>query len=108
MELLNEGVATQVALESEGWTLVRTDEGFNYVDSEGNFLSEENFIFADSFIGGKATVKRMNGLWNYIKTDGTMLCSEDFVAVAVFVGPVGYVYKEGKWFTIDKAGNLLV
>ena len=50
----------------------------------------------------------MNGLWNYIKTDGTMLCSEDYIAVAVFVGPVGYVYKEGKWFNIDKAGNLLV
>ena len=107
MELLNEGVATQVALESEGWTLVRTDEGLNYVDSEGNFLSEENFIFADSFIGGKATVKRMNGLWNYITTDGTLLCSEDFIAVAVFVGPVGYVYKENKWFTIDKSGALV-
>ena len=106
MELLNEGVATQVALESEGWTLVKTEQGYNYVDSEGNFLSEEDFLFADSFIGGKATVKRMNGLWNYIKTDGTLLCSEDFIAVAVFVGPVGYVYKECKWQTIDKAGNI--
>lgn len=105
---LNDGVVVEaVSPESEGMTVVKVNDVFNYLKTDGKLISEEDFKFASMFVGGKAAVQRANGLWNYIKLDGTMLSPDkDFEAVDAFIGPVGHVYIDGKWCTINKEGEI--
>ena len=105
---LNDGVGVDVVSpESEGMTVVKVNDGYNFLKADGKLLSEEDFKFASMFVGGKAAVQRANGLWNYIKPDGSFVSPDkDFEAVDIFVGPVGHVYENGKWLTIDKDGNI--
>jgi len=108
MKVSDEISVTPISPESEGLTAVKVNDKYNYLNSDGNLLSEEDFLFASMFIGGRAVVQRKNGLWNYLKNDGTMLISDkDFEAVDCFVGPFGYVLVDGKWLKINKEGEMI-
>lgn len=107
MRTLNDVEVTPVSQESEGMTVVKVNDKYNYLDADGNLVSEEDFLFASMFIGGRAVVQRENGLWNYFTKAGNMLSNDkDFEAVDIFVGPFGYVLDNGNWMKIDKEGNI--
>lgn len=100
-------IVVPVSKESDGLTVVKVNDYFNYMNEEGNLLSKEDFLFVYIFIGDIAVVQRKNGLWNYIKRDGTFLSPDvDFEAVDNFVGPFGYVLVDNKWLKIDKDGKI--
>lgn len=64
---------------SEGLALcqVRKLEGdyFNYIDDKGEIVSTEDYVYATSFVGGKALVKTRNGNFKFINKQFKTLMS---------------------------------
>ena len=88
--------------------LVLKENGlYNYVDKDGNFISDEDFLYARVFRGSFAAVQRQNNLWNFIKLDVNSLSnshgynasifikSQDFDSVNDFCNSYALVYKVG-------------
>ncbi|MCS6989210.1 MAG: WG repeat-containing protein [Chloroherpetonaceae bacterium] len=84
----------------------------NFIDSKGNFLSDENFNFIEisRFSEGFSLVRKAeNYKWNYIDKHGRMLSKIDFSRGSHFSqGFAAVKIKDGEWNFIDKNGNFLL
>lgn len=57
------------------------------------------------FYEGLANVQLENGFWNYINTKGEMVIAGNFLFAKSFQNGKAEVFKDNKWFTIDKTGK---
>lgn len=68
---------------NEGFVRVRINDKRNYINTDGQFLSNKWFDLAYDFHDGFATVK-LNGKWNFINTEGQLLSKQWFDAALDF------------------------
>ena len=86
----------------------RVDGLWNFIDKQGNYLSDEWFNWADNFYDNFARVKRVDGLWNFIDKQGNYLSDEWFNWADNFYDGFARVQRVGGlWNFIDKQGNYL-
>ena len=82
------------------------DQLYNFIDKEGNYLSDEWFINVYDFHDGLAIIQRGDGLWNYIDKQGNILSNEWFSDAYSFYEGVANVQRtNGEWVKIDKTGK---
>ena len=83
------------------------DQLYNFIDKEGNYLSDEWFINVYDFHDGLAIIQRGDGLWNYIDKKGNILTNEWFSDAYSFYEGVANVQRtNGEWVKIDKTGKI--
>ena len=93
---------------SDGFARVKRKDKWNFIDKQGNYLSDEWFNWADNFYDGFARVQRGDGLWNFIDTKGNILLDEWFNWADNFYDGFARVQRgDGLWNFIDKQGNYL-
>lgn len=61
--------------------------------------------YRNAFNEGLANVETAPGQWNYIDKTGQITIKEDFAYTKGFKGGEAEVYKDGKWYFINKAGK---
>jgi len=57
------------------------------------------------FYEGLANVQTANSKWNYINTKGEMVIAGNFLFAKSFVNGEAEVFKNNKWYTINKSGK---
>ena len=83
------------------------DQLYNFIDKEGNYLSDEWFINVYDFHDGFAIIQRGDGLWNYIDKKGNILTNEWFSDAYSFYEGVANVQRTNdEWCKIDKTGKI--
>ena len=94
---------------SEGFAKIqRGDYLFNFIDKEGNTLSNELFHYVDNFCEGFAGVQRDDRLWNFIDKKGNYLSKEWFRYVYNYHEGFAIVQRDDKLYNfLDKQGNIL-
>ena len=100
---------------SEGYARIgRGDMLFNFIDKQGNILSEEWFRWVDIFRDGFAIVRREDYLNNFINKNGKLISKEWFIYVDFFKDGFarvqrtnGGLYKNGGLCKIDKNGKIV-
>ena len=90
----------------EGFARVELNDKWNYINTDGQFLSKVWFDRAQDFHEGLAIV-RINGKWNFINTEGQLLSKQWFDATGNFMDGFAKVYLNGKWNFINTEGQLL-
>ena len=93
---------------SEGFAKVQKGDGLcNFIDKQGNILSNEWFIYVYHFHEGFAGVQGSNRLYNFIDKKGNILSDEWFTLVGNFYEDFAKVRRtNGRWYKIDKTGKL--
>ena len=90
-----------------GYRIIETTKGLNYIDVSGNILSDEYYPLVWDFKDGFGMVRNKHNKWNYIKPDGTLLSDEWFKSADDFKDGFGRVEnKDGKIIYIDTKGEL--
>ena len=89
----------------EGLALVKLNDKWNYINTEGKLLSDKWFVMGCDFQYGFARVK-LNNKWNFINTEGKIISNTWFDYVDKFYEGFGSVELNGKWYWIDKNGKL--
>ena len=93
---------------SDGFARVQRKDKWNFIDKQGNYLSDEWFNWADNFYDGFARVQRVDGLWNFINKDGKLLSNEWFEWVDNFSDGFARLKRsDGQYNFIDKEGKIL-
>ena len=94
---------------SDGFARVqRSDQLWNFVDKQGNYLFNEWFVYVYAFNEGFARVQKANGEWNFIDKDGKILSGEWYKNVYDFNEGFAIVKrKDGLYNFIDKKGKFL-
>ena len=91
---------------SDGWSRVRLNDKWNFVNSERRLLSDVWFNNADNFEEGFAAVENKNDEWNFINTDGKIISDVWFIGVRDFHNEFARVYnKNGDWNFINTDGK---
>ena len=88
----------------EGFAAVETEAGWNFIDKNGNFLSDEFFDEVESFSNGFAVVKRKNGNYSYLDKLGHIRDAEGYDYAGSYSDGIAPVSKNGKQFFIDISG----
>ena len=89
-----------------GFAPVELDGEWNFINLEGQLLSEQWFDNARNFNEGVAAVK-LNGKWNVINTEGQLLSEQWFDVIGNFYkSGFAIVELDGKEYEIDTKGNL--
>ena len=92
----------------DGWSRVRLNDKWNFVNSERRLLSDVWFVYADDFYEGFAVVKNKNNERNFVNTKGELLSDVWFKAVGNFhEGFAAVKNKNGEWNFINTKGELL-
>lgn len=94
----------------EGFALVFIkNKGWNFINTNGELISDWWFYYAYHFVNGFAKVRIMSRGWNFIKPDGNFLRDDMwFDNVDNFSEGFAAVELKGKgWNFIDADGNLL-
>ena len=94
---------------SDGFAIIkRSDRLWNFIDKNGNYLSEKWFNCIGDFYDGFAKVKRKDNKWNFIDTNGKLLAKQWFEWIDYFHDGFARVQRSEKlWNLIDKQGNYL-
>ena len=90
----------------EGFSAVKLNGKWNFIDTDGELLSKQWFDSCWDFCEKFAKV-RLNGNWNFINTDGKLLSKQWFDACCEFHEGFAMVRLNGKWNFIDTDGKLL-
>ena len=93
---------------SDGFARVqRGDCLYNFIDKQGNYLSNKWFKLLGIFHEGFAVVQRKDRLYNFIGKQGNYLSNEWFVYVYPFYAGFARVLKTNDcWYEIGKTGKL--
>ena len=94
---------------SEGFARVqRGDYLYNFIDKQGNSLSDEWFLYIYPFHDGFAIVQRADGLRNFIDKKRNYLFNKWVYDVYDFHNGLAIVQREDMLYNfIDKKGNIL-
>lgn len=94
---------------SDGFARVqRGDDKWNFIDKNGNYLSDEWYNDVFNFHDGFAKVQRGDGLWNFIDKDGKIISEKWFDWISSFYDGFAKVQRtNGEWCQIDKTGKLI-
>ena len=94
---------------SDGFAQIRNcDSQYNFINKQGELLSEQWFEWADIFNDGFARVRREDNLYNLIDKNGNYLFDEWFMYVDNFYDGFAEVQREdGKYNFITANGKLL-
>ena len=90
----------------DGCAEVRLNNKYNFIDTEGKYLSEQWFDECWDFKDGYARVC-LNDKWNYISTEGKYLSEQWFDWCGDFQDGYAIVKLNGKQYKIDKTGKLI-
>ena len=90
----------------EGFAAVVLNEKCNYIDHDGNYLSDTWFDFCWDFYEGLARVE-LNDKYNFIGRNGNYLSDTWFDYCCVFYDGFAAVEMNEKWNFIDHNGNIL-
>ena len=94
---------------SEGFAVIqRGDKLYNFIDKQGNILSNEWFDWVIDFNEGIARVQRVDNLYNFIDVQGKYLFNKWFNYLGDFFDGFAIVQREdGLYNFIDKQGNYI-
>ena len=94
---------------SDGFAKVKRRNGeWNFIDKQGNYLSDEWFDWAFDFHDGFARVRRGDNLYNFINKDGKILSEKWFNYLGDFRDGFAIVQRSDKKYNfIDKQGKFL-
>lgn len=90
---------------SGGRGRVKTADGYNYVDTAGNLLTDQALTHIGEFVGGAAPCRQTDGQWNLIREDGTTVSTTGYDEVRPYFGGMARVKTDGKWYALDADGN---
>ena len=86
----------------------RANGDWNFIDKEGNYLSDEWFMYVYEFSDGFAIVRNKNHVYNFIDKHGKLLLNEWFIYVSYFYDGFAKVQKtNGEYNFINKDGKIL-
>lgn len=68
-----------------------------------NFFPSD--VYRDVFTEGLAKVQLANNLWSFINVKGEIVIAGDFIYTDPFVNGEARVFKDNKWYYINKAGE---
>ena len=91
----------------EGFGIVRLNRRRNFIDKNGNFLSDQWFDGACGFREGFARVG-LNGKWNFVDKNGNLLSDRWFDWVGDFREGFASVILNGKSYIINTSGEITV
>lgn len=96
---------------SDGFAAIKLNDGWNYINEQGDILSKERYDECNKFHDGYAVVKSKEGeYYSLLKKDGTRINNfwydtidmlyyrEDFIA---------YVRRDGKWNILKEDGTVI-
>ena len=93
---------------SDGFARVKRKDKWNFIDKQGNYLSDEWFNWADNFSDGFARVQRKDDKWNFIDRQGKLLSDEWFNWADNFYDGFAEVKRaNGEWCNMDKTGKII-
>ena len=93
---------------SDGFARVKRKDKWNFINKQGNYLSDEWFNWADNFSDGFARVKRKDDKWNFIDRQGKLLSDEWFNWADNFYDGFAKVKRaNGEWCNMDKTGKII-
>ena len=90
---------------TEGFAQVKLNDKWNFINTDGQLLSNQWFDSAAVFMEGLASV-RLNGKYNFINTEGQIAFKQWFDIAWSFDEGFAKVELNGKWYNLDKEGNL--
>jgi len=90
----------------EGYAIVELNGEYNFIDTEGKYLSEQWFDYCYSFQEGYARVN-LNCKWNLINTEGKILSEQWFDYCRYFQDDYARVWLNGVHYKMDKSGKLI-
>ena len=90
----------------DGFVRVLLNGKWNFINTEGQLLSDQWFNLAGVFNDGFSSV-RLNGKWNFINTEGQLLSQQWFDNVWDFNDGFARVSLNGKWNFINTEGQIL-
>jgi len=90
----------------EGYAIVSLDYGFNFIDGEGNLISDFPFDEVWNFHDGYAKVKK-NRKYNLINAKGKLISEVWYDDVGYFHDGYAKVKKDRKYNLINQEGNLI-
>ena len=90
----------------EGFAVARLNGKYNFINTEGQLLSNQWFDWAGNFNEGFAIVK-LNDKYNFINTEGQFLSNEWFEDASDFRAGFAAVGLNGKWNFINTEGQFL-
>ena len=91
---------------SEGYTLVKKNDKYNFIDMTGKLISSEWYDKAFSFCEGYAEVRK-NDKYNFIDKTGKLISSEWYDDISIFWEGYAKVKKNDKYNFIDRTGKLI-
>ena len=90
----------------DGFAAVKLNGKWNFINTNGQFLSQQWFDDAGDFSNGLAAVK-LNGERNFINTEGKLLSQQWFDEAWVFKEGYAEVKLNSKWNYINTEGRFL-
>ena len=90
----------------EGFAVVGLNDKCNFINTEGQFLSQQWFDGVDAFNEGFAVVG-LNDKCNFINTEGQLLSQQWFDWMGAFKKGFAMVHLNGEWNFINTEGKLL-
>ena len=93
--------------DENGISIVRLNDKFNFIDTNGNLLSKQWFDYIYEFENGIAMVE-LNYKWNFIDINGKVLSKQWFDDIGYFDrNGIAKVKLNNKWNLIDTNGKLV-
>jgi hypothetical protein len=116
-EIIIEAKYVEVHCFNEGLAAFLSEEGkWGFMNKDLEIIIEPiymgiNFFKPDpsrhAFYEGLANVQTENSKWNYINTKGETVIAGDFLFAKSFVNGEAEVFKDNKWYTINKSGKCI-
>ncbi len=91
----------------DGLLLVKKDEKYGYVNTNGEVVIDFQFDDAYSFSNGLASIKK-DGKYGFIDTKGNIVINPEFDDAKYFSDELACVKKGDKYGYIDKNGNVVI
>ena len=92
---------------SEGFTRVELNKKWNFINTEGQLLSNPWYDFIDDFYEGFYRVYKEGKGWNFLNTEGQLLSNQWFDGVDYFSEGFARVYINDKCNFLNIEGQLL-
>ena len=90
-----------------GFARVELNKKYNFIDVNGNFISEQWFDDIDNFDKNGLAIVGLNDKWNFIDTNCNLLSQQWFDEIYGFKNGFAEVMLNDKWNFIDTNGNFI-